>query len=148
MLNLWNGWITLSKHFISYTAHHDDFIVFIDIFVLLWSLRFDVDLPEFNTKDGVHRQNDGVTITSPTLMWLKAFDLMMMHLSATVNLNEIVMVSGTAQQHGSVFWRRSAEITLSHLNSASTITDQLQVLAFFYFVRILMKAFALKVSYV
>lgn len=89
--------------------------------------RFDVDLPEFHTKDGVIRHPDGVSITSPTLMWVKALDLMLMQLSSAINVSDIRMVSGTAQQHGSVYWKRAAEITLSHLNSNGNMADQLQV---------------------
>lgn len=92
------------------------------------TINFDEDLPEFKTKDGVHRHTDGVTITSPTLMWLKAFDQMMalLHMSEKVSIEEICMITGTAQQHGSVFWKQAAEITLSHLNSEGFMVEQLE----------------------
>eukprot|EP00111_Clytia_hemisphaerica_P002632 TCONS_00007469-protein len=92
------------------------------------TINFDTDLPEFQTKDGVHRHPDGITITSPTLMWVKAIDqmLMVLHSSDEVTLDEICMVSGTAQQHGSVYWKKAAELTLAHLNSNSSLVDQLQ----------------------
>lgn len=98
-----------------------------NIIFLTCLFRFDTDLPEFHTKDGVFRHSDGVTITSPTLMWVKALDLMLMQLSSAIDMSDIVMVSGTAQQHGSVYWKRAAEITLSHLNSNGNMADQLQV---------------------
>ena len=77
----------------------------------------------------MHRNEDGVTITSPTLMWMKAVDqmLMILHSSDKVNIEEIAMISGTAQQHGSVYWKRASEITLTHLNSNASMLDQLQV---------------------
>ena len=82
----------------------------------------------------MHRNADGKTITSPTLMWVKAVDqmLMVLHSSTKVSMGEIKMVSGTAQQHGSVYWKKAAEITLTHLNSNSSYVDQLQVNTSFF----------------
>jgi xylulokinase len=39
-------------------------------------VRFDSDLPEYRTQDGVHRRAAGV-VTSPTIMWVKALDILM-----------------------------------------------------------------------
>jgi len=62
-------------------------------------------------------------------MWIKAVDemLMILHSCDEVNVEEITMISGTAQQHGSVYWKQAAEITLTHLNSNASMVDQLQV---------------------
>ena len=90
--------------------------------------RFDSELKEFKTQDGVHRHSDGETVTSPVLMWVKALDVLLVKLSeSALNLNEIEMISGSAQQHGSVFWKKASEITLANLNPHETLSDQLQV---------------------
>jgi len=92
------------------------------------TINFDIELSEFKTEHGVHRHPDGVTITSPTLMWVKSIDILLMKMlqSDDVNLADVSMISGTAQQHGSVFWQTSAEMTLSHLNPDCSLADQLQ----------------------
>ena len=90
---------------------------------------FDSELPEFRTENGVHRHEDGMTITSPVLMWIKSIDLLLMKmLEDSVDFSQIIRVSGTAQQHGSVYWKKAAEVTLSHLDPDSTLADQLQVM--------------------
>lgn len=91
------------------------------------SINFDKDLPEFHTENGVTRHNDGCTITSPTLMWVKAVDLLLMKMMTKgVDFSKVVMISGTGQQHGSVYWKNAAELTLTHLDENSTLVDQLQ----------------------
>ena len=96
---------------------------------ICYVFSFDTDLREFGTDNGVHRNCDGKTITSPTLMWVKAVDILMMKMiSNGVKFGDVCMISGTAQQHGSVYWAHSAEITLTSLNFNSMLTDQLQVI--------------------
>ncbi|XP_065648659.1 xylulose kinase isoform X2 [Hydra vulgaris] len=91
-----------------------------------WIL-FDSELKEFNTQNGVHRHNDGETVTSPVLVWVKALDIILMKLAESeLSLKEIEMITGSAQQHGSVFWKKSSEITLANLNVHETLVDQLQ----------------------
>ena len=90
-------------------------------------VHFDTDLREFKTENGVHRGSDGITVTSPTLMWVKAVDVLLMKMAHNgVNFGDISVISGTAQQHGSVYWSSSAELTLQHLHHGATLLDQLQ----------------------
>ena len=71
------------------------------------SVNFDTDLREFKTESGVHRHSDGVTITSPTLMWVKAVDILLMKMAHNgVRFSNVGMISGTAQQHGNFFCSR------------------------------------------
>ncbi len=37
-----------------------------------YAVVYDSDLPEFKTSGGVHRGADGLTVTSPPLMWVAA----------------------------------------------------------------------------
>ena len=38
------------------------------------ALQFDADLPEYGTEGGAHRAEDGLTVTSPAIMWVAALD--------------------------------------------------------------------------
>uniref|UniRef100_A0A8D1UY74 Xylulose kinase n=1 Tax=Sus scrofa TaxID=9823 RepID=A0A8D1UY74_PIG len=64
------------------------------------SVHFDRDLPEFRTQGGVHVHEDGLTVTSPVLMWV--------------------------QQHGSVYWKAGANQVLTSLTPDLLLREQLQ----------------------
>uniref|UniRef100_A0A8D1NYZ9 Xylulose kinase n=1 Tax=Sus scrofa TaxID=9823 RepID=A0A8D1NYZ9_PIG len=64
------------------------------------SVHFDRDLPEFRTQGGVHVHEDGLTVTSPVLMWV--------------------------QQHGSVYWKAGANQVLMSLTPDLLLREQLQ----------------------
>nr|CAD7434366.1 unnamed protein product [Timema monikensis] len=89
-------------------------------------VRFDADLPEFRTHGGVVATEDGHTITAPTLLWVKALDLLLdqMKLAGADYMN-ITAISGTAQQHGSVYWQRGAQHTLQSLEASKFLHEQL-----------------------
>ena len=77
------------------------------------------------TKAGVHRQDGGV-VTSPTLMWVAAVDLLFSRLaqSPQVDLSRVAAISGAGQQHGSVYWacgaRKKLQGLADHQESLST----------------------------
>lgn len=113
------------------SVSHDISRPAISLHVLYFS--FHSDLPEFKTENGIHRHEDGVTVTSPVLMWVKAIDIILMKmLQENIDLSKITRVSGTAQQHGSVYWKKYADVALGHLDHNSSLTDQLQVKIWFY----------------
>lgn len=92
------------------------------------SVHFDNDLPEFKTQGGVHQHEDKLTVTAPTLLWVKAFDLVLQRLKEkALEFGSIACVSGTGQQHGSVYWKNGARETLKNLQSGKSLYDQLQV---------------------
>ncbi len=81
------------------------------------SVNFDADLPDFDTQGGVHHGSDGLTVTSPTLMWVAALDQLLARMqSAGFEFSRVVAISGSGQQHGSVFLRRGARQTLARLD--------------------------------
>ena len=93
---------------------------------------FDDDLgTKFNVKEGCHQHADGVTFTSPTLMWVEALDILLdrMHRhsqsSSSLNMEDIVAVSGSGQQHGSVYFHLGALDILQNLNPEQTLSEQL-----------------------
>lgn len=91
-------------------------------------ISFETELPEFGTQGGaVIDSSDPRHVTAPALMWVKAFDMLMAKLiTAGVDLAKVAAVSGSGQQHGTVYWRESAEETLKNLSPDATLYDQLQ----------------------
>ncbi|KAL6995240.1 Xylulose kinase 2 [Sarracenia purpurea var. burkii] len=81
-------------------------------------VNFDSELPHYKTKDGVYRDPsvDG-RIVSPTLMWVEALELMLQRLSSNVDFGKIAAVSGSGQQHGSVYWKTEKPL-VDQLNDA------------------------------
>lgn len=78
-----------------------------------WSVNFDADLPHYRTRGGVHAAADGLTVTSPARMWVEALDRLLGTMrAARCPFDRIAAVSGSGQQHGSVYWRRGARALL------------------------------------
>ncbi|XP_039859802.1 xylulose kinase isoform X1 [Simochromis diagramma] len=91
-------------------------------------VQFDAELPEFRTQGGVHIHTDRLTVTSPVLMWVKALDLLLDKMKrAGLDFSRVRALSGSGQQHGSVFWRRGASETLKHLDPDQDLHQLLQV---------------------
>ncbi|PKI64843.1 hypothetical protein CRG98_014758, partial [Punica granatum] len=89
-------------------------------------VHFDSDLPHYGTKDGVYRDPSvNGRIVSPTVMWVEALDIMLARLSkSSVDLGKIAAVSGSGQQHGSVYWKNGSSAILSSLDPAKRLVDQ------------------------
>lgn len=80
---------------------------------------FDEELPEYKTRGGVYKSDDGSnTVTAPVNMWLKAMDICFDKLKIDgLDFSTVIGISGCAQQHGSVWWRRDFGLkALSQLN--------------------------------
>jgi xylulokinase len=92
-----------------------------------WSVNFDADLPQYQTRGGVHTAPDGLAVTSPTAMWMEALDRLLdrMH-QDRCPFARIAAVSGSGQQHGSVYWRRGARARLASLNPQAPVLGQLR----------------------
>ncbi|KAI8149428.1 hypothetical protein BJV82DRAFT_708310 [Fennellomyces sp. T-0311] len=91
--------------------------------VLEEAVNFDRDLPEFETTHGaIH---DGDTVTSPTLMWVKAMDILLDRLKKTAVAGKIRGISGAGQQHGSVYWSKAGIEKLDKLDSSKSLQEQL-----------------------
>ncbi|KAJ4849569.1 Xylulose kinase 2 [Turnera subulata] len=90
-------------------------------------IHFDSDLPHYKTKDGVFRDpSDNGRIVSPTLMWVEALDLVLQRLSKSgLDFAKVAAVSGSGQQHGSVYWKKGSAGILSSLDSKKPLVDQL-----------------------
>lgn len=91
-------------------------------------VNFDSGLPHYKTKDGVYRDPSGNgRIVSPTLMWVEALDLILQKLSESkLDFGKIAAVSGSGQQHGSVYWKNGSSQILSSLDPKKPLVDQLE----------------------
>lgn len=83
------------------------------------SLAFDEALPRYGTTHGVLPRPDQHVATSSPLMWAEALDLMMARVAgSSLDLRRLAAISGSAQQHGSVYlnaawWRMARAIETS-----------------------------------
>ncbi|XP_060036397.1 xylulose kinase isoform X2 [Erinaceus europaeus] len=91
------------------------------------SVHFDRDLPEYGTQGGVHVHEDGLTVTSPVLMWVQALDMLLEKMKASgFDFSQVLALSGAGQQHGSVYWKTGAGRVLTGLLPDLPLHKQLQ----------------------
>ncbi|KAK4039919.1 hypothetical protein C8A01DRAFT_16155 [Parachaetomium inaequale] len=89
---------------------------------------FDQDFgSKYNIKKGVLVNEDEGEVFAPVAMWLESLDLVLQRLQdKNTPLNRIRGISGSCQQHGSVYWSRQAEALLGALKSDKPLVDQLK----------------------
>lgn len=91
------------------------------------SISFDEQLPEFGCKNGVRPNKDPQVAHSDPLMWLAALDMMCQDLvDKGIDLGQIAAVSGSGQQHGSVYLKANAAAALKSLKPRGTLAKQLK----------------------
>lgn len=91
------------------------------------SVQFDNDLPEYRTQNGVNKNRDNLTVTAPPIMWVKALDMLLERLKvAGLDFSTVSAVSGSGQQHGSVYWKKGAAELLARLDPSRFLHEQLQ----------------------
>ena len=84
-------------------------------------LQFDAEFPEYGTTHGVIVSSDGKTVTAPPAMWAAALDRMAGILAASgVDLSAIRAITGSGQQHGSVYLNASATLVTNRNVSGPT----------------------------
>ena len=106
-------------------------------------------MKEYRTHYGFHEGRDG-RVTAPTIMWVKALDLLMEKIRiqgilifeleicvlflkvitidikiSGVDLSNVKALSGAGQQHGSTYWRTGAEDMLKNLRPDKFMHDEL-----------------------
>jgi xylulokinase len=90
------------------------------------SLVFDEALPHYGTVHGVLPSSDPAVAASPPLLWAEALDEMMARVSrSTLELRRFAAVSGSAQQHGSVYLNSRAARALGALDPARPLAGQI-----------------------
>ena len=89
------------------------------------SVQFDKCMPEFKTSGGVIRHEDKLTVTAPPLMWVGGLDLLLEQMAKDrFPFKQVIAVSGSGQQHGSVFLKDGASSVLAGLSPEKTLRDQ------------------------
>ncbi|KAH7143981.1 hypothetical protein EDB81DRAFT_514199 [Dactylonectria macrodidyma] len=89
---------------------------------------FDGDFgAKYGIRKGVHVRDATGEVFAPVALWMESLDLVLDRLAAssTVPLSRIRAVSGSCQQHGSVFWNSSASEILGSLDAQKPLVDQL-----------------------
>jgi len=91
------------------------------------SLNFDRALPHYKTQNGVLPNPNPLVKHSSPLMWAEALDLIFAGMKKDgVALGEILAVSGSGQQHGSVYLNNRAAAALANLNPQKTLAENLR----------------------
>jgi xylulokinase len=92
--------------------------------VLETSMAFDRVLVQYGTRHGVLPGGEpGVAVSSP-LMWADALDLMMGRLASQIDVSRIAAISGSAQQHGSVYLNQRAATGLAAFNPVKPLASE------------------------
>lgn len=90
------------------------------------SLNYDDALPHYDTENGVLKNSDPQIAHTPPLLWAEALDALLAKMKHEgVPLNQIKAISGSGQQHGSVYLNQRASHALSNLNASKTLVENL-----------------------
>jgi xylulokinase len=90
------------------------------------SLNFDEAFPAYGTDHGVLPRTYPDEVVSSPLLWAEALEEMLKRVAGSgLDISRIAAVSGSAQQHGSVYMNGSAERALARLDAARPLAPQI-----------------------
>jgi xylulokinase len=91
------------------------------------TLNFDDELRHYGTRHGVLPSGDPQIAHAPPLMWAEALDRMMARLvrDADIDWQQLRAISGSAQQHGSVYLNATAGERLRTLEPGRPLVERL-----------------------
>jgi len=90
------------------------------------SLNFDEALPHYKTRNGVLPHRDPLIKHSPPLMWAEALDLVFARMKKKgVALKKILAISGSGQQHGSVYLNAKGREAIANLDPKLSLVKNL-----------------------
>ena len=93
------------------------------------SIAFDETFPHYGTEHGVLPGSDATTAVSPPLLWVEALELMLERLKQSgLDLGQLRAISGSAQQHGSVYLNARASEMLGAFDPARPLAEQVKPL--------------------
>lgn len=96
-------------------------------------VKFDSDLPEFRTNGGANVGTIKTEYFVQPTMWVKALDMVLDRLVVQgADLTTVAAISGSAQQHGSVYWSKNGIQTLKNLDADKFLHCQLNESAYAY----------------
>ena len=88
---------------------------------------YDEMLPHYKTDNGVLRNPDPKVVHAPPAMWAEALDLLLARMRDDgAPLKEILAVSGSGQQHGSVYLSSRGKAALGTLDSSKSLKENLE----------------------
>jgi hypothetical protein len=90
---------------------------------------FDADFKTtYHITHGVHHRDSTGEVYAPVAMWVESLDLVLSRLKAAmpVPMSRIRGVSGSGQQHGSVYWNEHAEKVLGNLKAGEDLVGQIK----------------------
>ncbi|MHA1985819.1 MAG: xylulokinase [Promethearchaeota archaeon] len=90
------------------------------------SINYDRDLPQYHTKNGIIVSNNEKEIHSDPLMWVEALDVLFANMEKKeIQLHGIKAISGSGQQHGTVYLNNKFEEKIQNLDPNELIVDQI-----------------------
>ncbi|MFX1478048.1 MAG: carbohydrate kinase, partial [Promethearchaeota archaeon] len=90
-------------------------------------VNFDDDLPHYKTINGVIPSEKGVLVHSYPLMWVEALEFLFTKMKdGGLPLKDIKAISGSGQQHGTVYLNEHFEEKIMDLNPDKPLIDQLE----------------------
>ncbi len=90
------------------------------------SINFDKELPQYNTTNGIIILENEKVVHSFPLMWVEALELIFDKISNHISIENIKAISGSGQQHGTVYLNNKFEHALQALNPKDAIINQLK----------------------
>lgn len=90
------------------------------------SINFDKKLLHYNTTNGIIIIDDEKVVHSFPLMWVEALELLLNNIQNHISLSDITAISGSGQQHGTVYLNYKFEPALQALNPKEPIINQLK----------------------
>jgi len=91
------------------------------------NIIFDKELPHYNTQNGVYISDGDEVVHSNPLMWVEALELFFTKLQKSkILVKEIKVISGSGQQHGTVYLNERFEENLNNLNPEKSLSSQLK----------------------
>ncbi len=91
------------------------------------SLNFDKSLPQYNTNDGIITFEDEKVVHSHPLMWVEGLELLFQQImDEGIPVSNIKAISGSGQQHGTVYLNNLFEKSLKELDYSKSLVSQLK----------------------
>jgi len=88
-------------------------------------INYDQDLKHYHTVDGIIRHNTHgfEHISTPTLLFVEALEAGIEKLKLEFDLSQILAISGSGQQHGSVYWSTKSSQLLAKTNDQNFVNQ-------------------------
>lgn len=91
------------------------------------NVNFGADLPWYNSPSGYLKNEDPSVVHADPMMWLDSLDMLFERMKADgFDFASVAAVSGSGQQHGSVYLNSSFFKAVENLDSSKTLAEQLK----------------------